>query len=158
MRLALLQMLQKSLKVDVEDETFDLENRPVAAHGLLEQIQLATVHKASDEIIVAFICRKQNGLCAQETAKGGGFATSPDVIVASVGGFQFFCVDKRCPAIQAECRFAPGTQHCCTSYIVLHHHVSGCVHKINTTFVYTNWNNGAHLIRRVSIMAPFWIK
>jgi hypothetical protein len=82
-------MLQKSLKVDVEDETFDLESRPVAAHESLEHIQLVTVLIAGDEVFVFFMCRKQNGFCAHGSAHGS-FFTFKDVIVASVGGFAIF--------------------------------------------------------------------
>ena len=108
-------MHQKSLKGDIENETFDLESRPVAAaHDVFEHSQLVTVLKAGDEVRVGVICRKQNGICARCTAKRL-FATIPDVVVASVGGFESFCVDKRCPAIQAECGSAPGAIHCCAS-------------------------------------------
>ena len=79
-------MHQKSLKRRIKYETLDLESRPVAAHDLLEQSQLVTVLIAADEVFVVVICRKQNGLCAQLT-DNGSFATTPDVMVAIVGGF-----------------------------------------------------------------------
>jgi hypothetical protein len=82
-------MHKKSLKGGIKYETLDLESRPVAAHDLLEQSQLVTVLIAADEVFVVLICRKQNGICAQGT-ENGFFATIPDVVVASVGGFVTF--------------------------------------------------------------------